>query len=77
MFTAQNSILPSRPFTKPNRRATGTFERPKSQVFESSTYSSRTSTPASPRHPPRGASASSMKKWGSTEGLFIEFSQAI
>ncbi|XP_052766462.1 echinoderm microtubule-associated protein-like 2 isoform X3 [Mya arenaria] len=62
----QNSILPSRPFNKgATRRTMGGLERPKSQVIESANFTGR--TPASPRQTPRGASASTMKKWGSTE----------
>ncbi|KAL4238714.1 Echinoderm microtubule-associated protein-like 1 [Mactra antiquata] len=67
--SAQNSILPSRPFkSSSSRRATMGQERPKSQVLESSNFTPRSSgPPTSARPAPRGASASSMKKWGSTE----------
>ncbi|XP_053393881.1 echinoderm microtubule-associated protein-like 2 isoform X3 [Mercenaria mercenaria] len=61
---SQNSILPSRPFKTPAPRRT---ERPKSQVIESSNFTPRSSAPSSARQTPRGASANTMKKWGSTE----------
>jgi len=70
-LSAQNSILPSRPFSKPSsRRTMGGVERPKSQVLESSNFTPR-GAPSSARQTPRGASASTMKKWGSTEGLLL------
>lgn len=60
---SQNSILPSRPFKTPAPRK----ERPKSQLIESSNFTPRSSAPSSARQTPRGASANTMKKWGSTE----------
>ncbi|XP_052271012.1 echinoderm microtubule-associated protein-like 2 isoform X1 [Dreissena polymorpha] len=64
---SSTNILPSRPIPKSSgRRTMGGIERPKSQIIlESASFTAR--TPASPRQTPRGASASTMKKWGSTE----------
>lgn len=63
---SQNSLLPSKPFTKTPRKAPLGSDRPKSAYYEAP--SPRPSTQQPTRQKPRMSSASSMsKKWSSME----------